>query len=166
MAGALDPAARIDLYEHLFSCDLTARVEFARLPLDEPLPLVLVDGRLLHRGPYDSLWLRLVDLPGALAERIWAAPVDAVLAVTDRYAPWNEGTWRLRAGPEGATVEPTGAAPDVSLDAAHLGASYMGQVGLSNHRAAGTLTEHEPGTVERLDTALYRPTAPFCGTVF
>ncbi|MBE3001570.1 GNAT family N-acetyltransferase [Nocardiopsis sp. HNM0947] len=164
--GALDPPARTALYEHLFSRDLTTRVEFAHLPLDEPLPLMLEDGRLLRRGTYDSLWLRLVDLPAALAERTWAAPVDAVLAVTDRYAPWNEGTWRLRAGPEGATVESTDRAPEVSLDAAHLGAAYLGQVRLSNHRAAGALTEHEPGTVERLDTALFRPAAPYCGTAF
>ena len=34
------------------------------------------------------------------------------------------------------------------------------------YRFAGLITEHTPGTVERLDAALRRSRAPFCGLIF
>ena len=43
----------------------------------------------------DNLWVRLLDLPVALAGRRYAAPVDVVLDVTDARLPANAGRWRL-----------------------------------------------------------------------
>ena len=160
------PAAWTLLYEHLFGRDLTDRIEFAFLPVDDPLVYLLRDRDRLVRQAVDSLWFRLVDVPGALSERTYAAPVEAVLEVTDRYAPWNAGTWALKASPEGARVEAASGAPDLSLDAALLGAVHLGQSTLTGYAAAGLLIEHTPGTVARLDAALYRPDAAFNGAVF
>ncbi|MEU0490210.1 GNAT family N-acetyltransferase [Nocardiopsis sp. NPDC006139] len=160
------PAAWTLLYEHLLDRDLTARIEFEFMPVDDPLVHLLGNRDRLVREVFNSLWFRLVDVPGALSERTYAAPVEAVLAVTDRYAPWNAGTWSLKASPEGARVEATDATPDVSLDAALLGAAYLGQTPLTGYAAAGLLTEHTPGAVARLDAALHRPDAAFNGSIF
>ena len=165
-AVALTPAAHTALYEHLFSFDLITRVEFASMAQDDPLNDLLIDHQRLETTMDDSLWIRLVDVPAALAERTYAAPVEATLAVTDRYAPWNAGTWHLKADPDGARVEPGGAEADLSLDASHLGAAHLGRRPLLGPLRAGLITEHTPGTVARLDTALFRPDAAMCGTVF
>ncbi|MFD6099853.1 GNAT family N-acetyltransferase [Nocardiopsis flavescens] len=163
---ATAPAAWTLLYEHLLDRDLTARTEFEFLPVDDPLVHLLGNRDRLVREIFTSLWLRLVDVPGALSERTYTAPVEAVLEVTDRYAPWNAGTWSLKAGTDGARVEACDTAPDVTLDAAHLGAAYLGQTPLTGYAAAGLLTEHTPGALARLDAALYRPDAAFNGTIF
>ncbi|CAL9364272.1 N-acetyltransferase Eis [Nocardiopsis dassonvillei] len=160
------PAAWTLLYEHLLDRDLTARIEFEFMPVDDPLVHLLANRDRLVREIFNSLWVRLVDVPGALSERTYTASAEAVLAVTDRYAPWNAGTWSLKAAPEGARVEATDAAPDVSLDVSHLGAAYLGQTRLTEYAAAGLLTEHTPGAVARLDAALYRPDAAFNGAIF
>lgn len=159
-------AARVALYEHLLDRDLTSEAVFEKLPEDDPLTVLLADPRRLLRRGFDSLWVRLVDLPGALSDRPYATSVDTVLEVTDRYAPWNAGRWRLEADTGGARVSPTDAAPDLGLDASHLGAAYLGRRALSALADAGLLTEHTPGAAARLDTALYAPRAPFCGTDF
>ncbi|NYH55417.1 putative acetyltransferase [Nocardiopsis arvandica] len=163
---ATAPAAWTALYEHLFNRDLVGEVLFASLAVDDPLHHLLADRGRAVPTLYTSLWVRLVDVPAALSERSYAAPVEAVLEVADRFAPWNAGRWRLRAGTGGARVEATDAAPDVSLDVSHLGAAHLGQTALDGYLRAGLLTEHTTGTVERLDTALHRSRAPFCGQVF
>lgn len=158
--------AHVALYEHLFSRDLIARVAFDFLPRDTPLLRLLVDQKRLARTPFDSLWLRLVDVPAALTERTYAMPFEATIEVSDRYAPWNAGRWRVEAGTGGARVEATDAACDLTLDVAQLGAAHLGQESLLGALRAGLITEHTPGTVAILDTALYRPDPAFCGVIF
>ena len=164
--AAATPAARVAVYEHLFKRDLVMRVDFEHLPVDDPLWSLAADPLRLEARPRLALWIRLVDLPGALAERSYAAPVDVVLEVADRHAPWNAGRWRLRADRSGATCEATPHAPDLSLDASHLGGAFLGQFTLGAKAAAGTVTEHAPGAADLLDTALRVPRAPLCGIVF
>ncbi len=164
--AATAPAARAAVYEHLFTRDLVIRVNFEHLPVDDLLWTLAADPMRLEARPRVALWIRLVDLPGALAERSYAAPVDVVIEVTDRHAPWNQGRWRLRADRSGATCEPALDAPDLSLDAAHLGAAFLGQFTVGAKVAAGTVTEHTPGAADLLDTALRVPRAPLCGVIF
>ena len=163
---ATTPAARVALLEHLFNRDLTTRVTFDLMPVDTPIAHLLVDRERLVATPRPALWLRLLDVPGALRERTYAAPFETVIEVSDRYAPRNAGRWRVKADTDGARVEATQAAPDLSLDVSHLGAVYLGQSALAGYLNAGLITEHTLGTVTRLDTALHRTDAPFTGIVF
>lgn len=165
-AVATTPEAWTALYEHLFSRDLVTQLVFESMAQDDPLHFLLADPRRLVTRFDDSLWVRLVDVPGALAERSYAVPADVVLEVSDRYAPWNEGRWRLRADRNGATCERTSRAPDLSLDVSHLGAVHLGANTLSGYLRTGLITEHTPGSVFGLDTALFRPEAPFCDQGF
>ncbi|MDT0331256.1 GNAT family N-acetyltransferase [Nocardiopsis lambiniae] len=160
------PAARVALYEHLFSRDLTVETVFHDLPLDDPLPDLLADRRQAAVTPFDGLWTRLVDLPGALGERAYAAPVDVALTVIDRCAPWNAGTWRLTVDDEGARCVPDAGPADLTVDVSHLGAAYFGRRPLAGFVGAGLVAEHTPGAARRLDTALYEPLEPHCGVDF
>ncbi|WP_017569136.1 GNAT family N-acetyltransferase [Nocardiopsis halotolerans] len=163
---ATTPAAWTALYEHLFNRDLVDEVVFECVAMDDPLHHLLVDRHRAVPTLFTSLWVRLVDVPGALSERTYAAPAEAVLEVGDRYAPWNAGRWHLKADTGGARVEATEADPDLSLDVSTLSAAYVGQTSLHGYLNAGLVTEHTPGTVERLDVALHRFQAPFCNQVF
>ena len=68
------------------------------LPVDDALLHLLVDPRAVVPKVNDNLWVRLLDLPVALAGRRYAAPVDVVLEVTDTRLPANAGRWRLTTG--------------------------------------------------------------------
>ncbi len=164
--AATDPAAWTALYEHLFNRDLITRVVFESTAEDDPLQYLITDPKRLVTTFNDSLWLRLVDVPGALSERSYAAPVDVVLEVADRHAPWNQGRWRLRADRSGASCEATSDPADVSLDVSRLGAAYLGGYTLTGFLRTGLVTEHTPGAVGELDTALFRADAPFCDQGF
>ncbi len=165
---ALDPAAAHRLWTFLLDLDLTSTVEGPMLAVDDALPQLLVDPREAVARLRDNLWVRLLDVPVALAARRYAAPLDVVLAVTDDRLPANAGSWRLRTSPADApgehvaTVEATRDAADVTLDVRELGAAYLGGRSLAALRTAGLATEHRLGMLAATSTAFGWPVAPVC----
>ncbi len=164
-AAASHPAAARALWAVLLDLDLTTVVE-ARLPVDDALLHQLVDARSARPTVRDQVWVRLVDLPAALAGRRYPAPVDVVLEVTDAALPANAGRWHLVGGPGSARVEPTGDPAHLALDVRDLGAAYLGGVGLGALAAAGLVRELAPGSLAAASTALGWPLAPACSWTF
>jgi Sterol carrier protein domain len=114
----------------------------------------------------DGLWVRLVDLPRALRERTYSAPLDTVLEISDEVCPWNAGQLRLAWDGSSATCEPTGAAPDVKLSAAELGAAYLGGTTLASLAAAGRVRERSAGALDAASVAFGGTVQPWCPEIF
>jgi len=168
---AADPAASAILCADLLSRDLTSEFRLPRRPVDDPLLYQLADPRRTRPQLNDSLWVRLVDVPRALAGRRYASPVDVVLEVRDEILPANAGRWRLTTtgdapgGGLAATCVPADSAPDVALDVTELGAAYLGGTRLGAMAGAG-LVEGRPGALRQLSAALSWDPAPWCPRVF
>lgn len=171
-AVALDAAATHRLWSFLLDLDLTASVSTPKLPTDDALLSLLVDHRPGRPRLEDNLWVRLLDLPTALAGRRYSAPLDVVVEVTDALLPANAGTWRLQtegpdaAGTWGMTVRRTDDAPALVTDVRELGAAYLGSRSLAAYAAAGLVVEREPGSALRAATAFGWPVAPLCSWTF
>lgn len=160
---ALGDTARIGLWRHLLSLDLVDVVAFGSLPLDDPLPLAVVDRRAVTLGPaQDETWLRLVDVEGALAARTFADEEPVVLEVRDPLLPANEG--RFEVGPK--SVERTDAPPDLGVDVTTLAATYLGGTRWRQLAATGRVTVHDPEAIERADGLFATGSLPFSGVVF
>jgi GNAT superfamily N-acetyltransferase len=174
-AGELDvwtvvgePAAQLALLRRLVDFDLIGTVKVRTVGLDDPL---------LHwaGGPrstsdvetYDGLWVRLVDLPEALQDRSWGTPCDVVVEVDDVFAPWNHGTWRIRADEAGeAAVERTTSEADLRLPVEALGAAYLGGGNLVAMQRAGLVEERRDGAVAELSRAMRTEVAPTAAVGF
>jgi predicted acetyltransferase len=165
-AVALDAAAAHALWSRLVDLDLTTTVVAAKRPVDDALLHLLLDVRAASPRLHDGLWVRLVDLPAALAARRYPASVDVVLDVRDDLVPANAGRWHLRGGPEGATCERTEEQAHLALDVRELGAAYLGGTTLTALAGAGLVTELEPGALARASTAFSWPIAPYSGWLF
>ena len=177
---ATDPAATAALWADLLSRDLTSEFTAGMQPVDDPVLHMLADPRRarLHIG--DGLWLRLVDLPRALAQRRYACPVDVVIEVNDPILAANRGTWRLRtettagAGADSArsgmglaaVCEPDTGPADLALDVSALGAAYLGGTRLGSLAGAGLVTERRQGALAALSTAMSWDPAPWCPQIF
>ncbi len=61
--------AHAGLWRFLSSIDLFPNVRYVHLPVDDELPWRLTDARRLERSLWDTLWLRLIDIPEALSRR-------------------------------------------------------------------------------------------------
>ena len=157
-----DPAAELVLVRRLVDFDLMGSVSLSKVGVDDPLFLWAGGPRSTSDvGTYDSLWVRLVDLPEALQDRTWAQPCDVVVEVDDVSAPWNQGSWRIRADDTGhAVVERTSADADVKLPVQALGAAYLGGGSLVAQHRAGLVVERSTGAVSELSRALRTQLAP------
>jgi predicted acetyltransferase len=144
---AATPEAAAALWAHLLGLSLSRTLHWEYAAEDEPLPHLLVDPRAVGGGLRDGVWMRLVDLPRALAERTYSAPVDVVLDVADDDCPWNRGRWRLEGDASGARCAATTAAGDLELSAAELGAAYLGGTSLAVLADAGRVREHTAGAL-------------------
>jgi predicted acetyltransferase len=120
---------------------------------DEALLHLVDEPRRLGLRISDGLWVRLVDLPAALAARRYVCPIDLVLEVTDGQLPRNNGRWRLTGGAETATCVRTEDPADLACSVLELGTAYLGGVTLAGLAAAGRVREFTPGAVGSASTA-------------
>jgi predicted acetyltransferase len=171
-AIATDPAATAALWDNLLSRDLVSEFHARMRPVDDPLLYLLADPRRVRPVVSDGLWVRLVDVGNALAQRHYASPVDVVIEIADELCPQNAGRWRLAAeagaAPAGfrATCERTTAPADVVLPVWAVGAAYLGGTRLKAMANAGLITEATPGSLAALSTAMSWEPAPWCPMTF
>ncbi|MCW2288915.1 putative acetyltransferase [Leucobacter luti] len=163
---ALDAAAAHRIWSVLLDLDLMARVETGPLTTDDPILTLLVDARSAMPVTNDLEWVRILDLPRALAERRYAAPIDVVLEVTDALVPANAGRWRVVAEAYGhAEVTQTAEEPDLWLDIRELGAAHLGATSLAALAQAG-LVRGDTQAIARAATAWSWPIAAGASWVF
>jgi predicted acetyltransferase len=161
---AATDAAYAALWRVLLGVDLVHTVA-AACPLDDPLPHLLTDPRLVRTTALeDGLWARFLDVPAVLAARRYPVELDLVLDVRDEFLG-RGGRFHLRGGPDGADCTRTAAAPHAALDIATLASLYFGA-----HRAAtlarAGLLDAAPDTVARCDLAFTATREPHHGTGF
>ncbi len=166
----LTPRALRDVWRFLFEVDLVRSVRAGRLPVPNPLQQLLAEPRAIGLVVGDGAWVRLVDLPVAMAARRYGTADELVLEVTDAFCPWNVGRWRLAtSGGQGAAeaaVTLTEAAPDLVLDTSDLAAVYLGAHRPSDLAVAGRLEERTHGALRRADVLFAADRTPWCATMF
>jgi predicted acetyltransferase len=157
---ATSTVAYRDLWRYLCDVDLTIEVRAWPRPVDEPLPLHLVDGRALRwRERSDHLWVLVLDVVGALEARRYRVGGTIVLDIDGQR-------YRLEGGPDGAACAPTTEAADLRLPVASLGATYLGGTRFHALAGAGRVEEVQDGALARADAMFGTDAAPFLSTNF
>ena len=153
MLVGLSPEAEAALWRYLLDMDLAGTVKLTDRPVDDPIRWRLADPRRLRITDMgDQLWLRLLDLRGALAARRYAVDGDAGPRGHRRPAPPQPGPLpprgrprrrRLRAdhgrAPTWASTSPTSAPPTSAAPAC------------ASLARAERVTELTPGALLRAD---------------
>jgi len=150
------------IWRFLLDVDWVVHIKASLLPIDHPLLFLLARPRLMKMRLADALWVRLVDVPRALAARTIAPAEPVVIEVSDHFCPWNEGRYRVAAD----GVERTSAAPDLALEVNALGSIYLGGFSFGQLARAGHIEERRPGAASRADALFPRDRAPWCPEVF
>ncbi|MGH3077523.1 MAG: GNAT family N-acetyltransferase, partial [Gaiellaceae bacterium] len=94
-AVAASPEATAELWRYLFGVDLVVRVKSGRMDPAWSLALMVTDPRRLYLSFAEGLWLRLVDVEGALRARGFAVAEPAVLEVEVELFQRNAGGWSV-----------------------------------------------------------------------
>lgn len=156
-------AAYRALLAFLMRLDLVHTVVFPFAPEDDPLPWMLTDQRAARvTGVGDETWLRLLDVPGALAARTYGPGRSVVVDVRDELLPSNAGRYRIAEGGAQASAQE----PDVSVDVADLAAAYLGGVRWHQLFAAGRVRVRDSAVLAGLEVLFGTTAAPFAGVMF
>ncbi|MEV6285752.1 GNAT family N-acetyltransferase [Kribbella sp. NPDC051770] len=158
--AALDPTAYHALWLHLLTLDLAAKLEYGHAAVDEPLLQLVSNPVALGRRLSETLWIRITDVPRALAQRRYAVATDVVIEVTDDLIEANNGRFRLTGDAEKATCERTDAAADLALSINELSAAYLGGRGLAEFATTERVTENTPGALAATTAAFGWPLGP------
>ncbi len=167
LVSANDIAYR-DLWSYLSGIDGIEQVSLSNRPVDEPVRWLLGDGRaLLMTQQVDLVWLRLLDVPAALAARRYAIPGDIVIEVIDEDAGrFASGRYRLRADGDDVECARSNEDADVEITQRALASIYLGAFRLRELMLADVARERTPGATARLDLMFSTPLSPWNATWF
>ena len=159
---AADQGVENDLWRYLIGIDLVDDIVVYFRPADDPIEEILVDAYAVRSERDDELWVRLVDVPAALAARTYGVAEPVVIEVDDPVLPANSG--RYRVGPHG--MAPTADAPALTMAADTLGKLYLGTFRASTLAAIGRITVTDPAALPAADRLFAVDRPAFNGTLF
>ncbi|MGW8767304.1 GNAT family N-acetyltransferase [Streptomyces sp. NPDC055815] len=159
---AADDAVFTALARFALEHDLVAKVVYKHFPPEHPLRWQFEDFRAGEVSNHtDWLWVRLLDIPGALTARGWFTDGELVLDVDDPFLG-EHGRYLLTVRDGKADCAPTDREPDLSLDVRDLGAVYLGGTAPSTLVRAGHIRAHRPGAAALADALFRGEGAPHC----
>ena len=165
-ALAATPEAEAAIWGFLLGLDLTRRVSWELAPPDHPLMHMVVNAQHVKLTLGYGLWVRLVDVPRALAQRAYGEPFEVVFEVEDDVLPWNAGRWALRWDGTTATCAKTAVPAALALSSTELGAAYLGGTRLETLAQAGRVRELRSGALATASRAFAGERAPWCLEIF
>ncbi|MFP5313058.1 MAG: GNAT family N-acetyltransferase [Actinomycetes bacterium] len=160
--------AYLELWQYLAAIDLVERVTWNQAPVDDPLAWALADPRCIDASESrDMLWLRILDVPQALAARHFPADGRLVLDVADPLG-LTAGTFALDVQGGEAAVErvTAGENVDLVLDVSALSSIYLGGVNPVTLKAGGAVREETPGAAFKAQQMFAVERATHCLTHF
>jgi predicted acetyltransferase len=158
-AFGVDDGATRDVWRFLLEIDWVDRITGYHLPLDHPLPLLVDRINKLRLSVWDALWMRVVDVPAALAGRAYASPGRATVeVVSDPHFHENVGSWTIEDG----DVRPARRRPDVRVAVSGLGSTFLGGLSFAQLARAGLAEEGARGGIDRADELFRTSAAPWC----
>jgi predicted acetyltransferase len=160
------PQAYAGIWRYVFGIDLMGTVQARLRPVDDPLLHMAADPRRISLRVSDGLYLRVIDVPAALAARRYATSGRLVIEVRDPFMGFAEGCFELNADPQGATCERTNAEPDLVMDVRDLGSIYLGGVSARSLAGAGRIRQEREGAVARAAAMFAAEAPPWCPYIF
>lgn len=125
------------LWRFAIEHDLVGKVTAELQPPVPPVQWMVSDRRAVTATLTDHHWLRILDVPGALASRAYSGPLDLVIGVEDGLGI-AAGAWRVRIGADGeASVERTDGEPEVWMPVGSLSSLLLGGVRATELATAG-----------------------------
>jgi predicted acetyltransferase len=160
---APDPDTYLGLLRFLFGLDLIDRVVFWMLPVDDPLPWLLLDRRAARvTATHDETWLRIVDVEKTLSARHYAGDAAVTITVDDPLLPHNSITATITA--EGA--QRTSQRPQLHISIAGLAAVLLGGATWHSLAVAGLARAEDPADISTADQLFAVSHAPYAGFYF
>jgi predicted acetyltransferase len=155
--------AYLGLLRFLLGLDLIDRVMFWMLPVDNPLPWLLLDRRAMRvTAVHDETWLRVVDVEKALAARQYEGDGAVTIAVNDPLLPDNSVSLTIA----GHGAQRTDQRPQLDVGVEGLAAVLLGGATWRSLSAAGLARADDPAVFDVAERLFAVRDAPYAGFFF
>jgi predicted acetyltransferase len=161
---ATDARAEATLWRFAAAIDLFPKVTYWNAPVDALLPWIVEDGRRIRRRRTDGMWLRVDDVPAALAARRYLGDGTLRLEVIDPPAA-SGAVFELAVAGGAGSCAPSRGDADLRLDRAALGSIFLGGLRPSLLARAGRV-QGAPAAVALADRLFDVERPPWCAEVF
>lgn len=163
---AVNDQAELALWDYLLNIDLTVLISYWNQPVDSIVIPRTIEARRWELSKQDSLWLRPVDLPGALAARRYSSSGQLVIECLDDQCPWNTGRFLLSVDESGvATCQPTAKDSQLRVTPCEIGALYLGGISAYELWRSGLLHGDEKSVIAA-DRLFRWHRQPWCPHIF
>ena len=160
---APDTNTYLGLLRFLLGLDLIDRVVFWMLPVDDPLPWLLLDRRAARvTATHDETWLRIVDVEKALSARQYEGDGDVIVAVADPLLSDNS----ISVAITGDGTEQTDRRPQLRVGVAGLAAVLLGGATWRSLAVAGLAHAENPSVLAAAERLFAVREAPHAGFFF
>jgi predicted acetyltransferase len=160
---APDANTYLGLLRFLLGLDLIDRVVFWMLPVDDPLPWLLLDRRAARvTATHDETWLRVVDVEKALSARQYEGDGDVIVAVADPLLSDNS----ISVAISGDGPEQTDRRPQLRVGVAGLAAVLLGGATWRSLAVAGLAHAENPSVLAAAERLFAVREAPHAGFFF
>lgn len=155
--------AYLGLLRFLVELDLIDRVVFWMLPVDDPLPWLMVDRRAVRvTAVHDETWLRVIDADRALSARRYLGDGTITIAIHDAVLPHNCASFTI--ADQGA--QPTKRPAELHVDVEGLAAVLLGGSTWRSLAVSGLARADDPAALATADRLFAVPDAPHAGFFF
>ena len=160
---AADADTTTALLQFLLTLDLVDRLVFTALPVDTALPWLLTDHRAARMvSASDETWLRVLDVPRALAAREYRGTGSVTIEVEDAVIPENSGRYLISGGEATATHD----TPQITLDVSALASVLLGGVRWHQLADSGRVRVLDTAALDAAEDLFWWPRAAFAGFTF
>ena len=163
----LDMEAYRSLWEYVLRHDLAGTIEMNNVGEDEPAPHLLLEPRMLRTRVSDAIWMRVVDIEGAIPSRPYGARGELTFRVPDdRMAPWNDGRWLMETDGTTTEVRRTDRSPDLEMPVNTLASLIAGHRSATHYARIGKLTGASEQALATADAIFKTDYLPHCPNSF
>jgi predicted acetyltransferase len=154
------------VWEYFASMDLARYISWRRVPLDDPLPHLLLEPRMLNVTSHDGLMGCIVDVERSMPERGYSEEGVLTFEIIDELCPWNQGLWKLETSVTGSSISRTKEEPQLVMPISTLAMLVFGQISASIAALMGRLEVNEDSSLSLWDNVMRTKYRPFCADYF
>lgn len=162
----LTPGAYHTIWNYFANMDIINRVDWGKIPADDPLPHLLQEPRKLNITCADGLLGRIVDIERALPQRRYSDEGRLTFEVVDEICPWNEGKWSLTVTRSGNEIRRTSDEAQLAMPVSTLAMLFFGQIKATQAAAMGRLEVNAADKLSLWDKVMQTTYRPACTDMF
>jgi predicted acetyltransferase len=156
----LTPSAYRGIWEFFNRMDILDEIKWGQVPVDDPLPCLLKEPRMLNAKSTDGMYGRIIDKRGYDTEG------KLIFKINDDLCTWNQGTWILETSPDGSIITSSSETPQLEMPISTLPLLYFGQLSATEAARMGRLDVNDPDSLSVWDRVMSTRYKPACADGF